>query len=216
MQSLKLAKFYLFSYAVLLMFVISNLAYAGPAREALVAFSHNLRGLDGQFTQQVLDNQGRLKESTSGRVALALPNRLRWEYTQPFTQLIVADGQKVWIYEADLEQVTVRTQDNQELSSPLTALLDIEQLERSYDLSEEAAARAGLHWLALNPKQGAEASFQYAELGFAKNELVRMEIADMLGQRTVIEFANWQKNPAFSTTTFVFTPTDNVDVIGEP
>jgi len=201
---------------VLLAALISNWAYAGTAREALVAFSHNLKGLDGQFTQQVLDAHGRLKESTSGRVALALPNRLRWEYTQPFSQLIVADGQKVWIYEPDLEQVTVRAQDNQELSSPLTALLDIALLERLYDVSEEAQIRAGLHWLALNPKQGAEASFQYAELGFANNALARMEISDMLGQRTVIEFSHWQKNPAFSANTFNFTPANHVDVIGEP
>jgi len=203
-------------YAVFLAALISNLAYAGPAREALVAFSHHLKGLDGKFTQQVLDAQGRLKESTSGQVALALPNRLRWEYREPFSQLIVADGQKVWIYEPDLEQVSVRAQDNQELNSPLTALLDIALLERQYDVSEEAQPRADLHWLALNPKQGAEASFQYAELGFANNELARMEIIDMLGQRTIMVFSHWQKNPSFPANTFVFTPANHVDVIGDP
>jgi len=203
-------------YAVLLAGLISNLAYAGPAREALAAFSHHLQGLDGTFTQHVLDAQGRLKESTSGQVALALPNRLRWEYREPFSQLIVADGKKVWIYEPDLEQVSVRAQDNQELNSPLTALLDIALLERQYDVSEEAQPRADLHWLALNPKQGAEASFQYAELGFANNELARMEIIDMLGQRTIMVFSHWQKNPSFPANTFVFTPANHVDVIGDP
>jgi len=213
---MKRSRFYLTTWAALFAVLISNAAYAGAARQALMTFSHQLRGLDGQFAQQVFDNHGRLKESTSGRVALALPNRLRWEYIQPFSQLILADGEKVWIYEPDLEQATVRAQDNQELSSPLMALLDMELLERSYDLSEEALPRADLYWLALNPKQDAEASFQYAELGFANNALVRMEITDMLGQRTVIAFSHWQKNPSFAADLFHFTPADNVDVIGEP
>jgi len=213
---MKLSKPYLSSWLILLTSVMAHTVYAGAARDALMAFSHQLHGLDGQFSQQVFDSHGRLKESTNGRVALALPNRLRWEYREPFSQLILADGQKVWIYEPDLEQVTVRAQDNQELSSPLTALLDSQQLERLYDVSEEATLRAGLYWLALNPKQDAEASFQYAELGFANNELVRMEISDMLGQRTIIAFSHWQKNPSFAANTFVFIPDANVDVIGEP
>jgi len=212
----RLARYYKSSifFLIFIIFGADN-TYAGAAREALTAFSKDLQGLQGQFSQQVLDTQGQIKESTSGHLALAVPNRLRWEYTAPHVQLILADGRKVWIYEPDLEQVTVRDQEGEELSSPLLALLDLPLLERQYDVSEEAAAREGLYWLSLNPKQDAEANFHYAEMGFVDNQLARLRITDALGQDTVIHFSNWQKNPVFTADTFRFIPDDNTDVIGE-
>ncbi|MCL7713851.1 outer membrane lipoprotein chaperone LolA [Stenotrophomonas mori] len=186
------------------------------ARADLDAFTRGLRGLDGQFSQQVFDARGKLKESSSGRVALSAPRQFRWEYTRPYPQLIVADGDRVWVYEPDLEQATVRSQGEEEQNSPLTALIDPAQLERQYDVSEEAAPRDGLQWLSLSPKRETEASFQYAALGFGQAGLARMEVVDAVGQRTVIDFSGWTKNPAFAAGTFRFTPPKDVDVIGEP
>lgn len=185
------------------------------ARDELKRFTGNLQGLDGQFSQQVTDNRGRVKERSTGRVALATPRQFRWEYKTPHAQLIIADGRRVWAYEPDLEQVTVRAQGEQEQNSPLAALIDPALLERQYDLSEEAAPRDGLNWLSLSPKQGVDASFDYAALGFGANGLARMEILDTLGQRTVISFTGWQRNPRFAADTFRFTPPAGVDVVGE-
>ena len=195
--------------------LLAQPAQAGP-RDELKRFTANLQGLDGQFSQQVTDSRGRVKERSSGRVAVAAPRQLRWEYKTPHAQLLVADGRKVWSYEPDLEQVTVREQGEEERNSPLAALVNPALLERQYDLSEEATARDGLQWLALSPKAGQDANFDYASLGFNAQGLARMEVLDSLGQRTVINFSNWQRNPRFAADTFRFTPPAGVDVVGEP
>lgn len=190
-------------------------AHAG-GRADLTRFTTGLQGLDGQFSQQVTDSRGRVKERSSGRVAVSAPRQLRWEYVSPHAQLIIADGRRVWAYEPDLEQVTVRAQGEEERNSPLAALVNPALLERQYDLSEEAAPRDGLNWLALSPKAGQDANFDYASLGFNAQGLARMEILDSLGQRTVINFSNWKRNPRFAGSTFSFTPPAGVDVVGEP
>ena len=189
-------------------------AFAG-ARDVLQTFTRDLKGLDGQFNQRVFDGNGRVKESSSGRVALSAPRLFRWEYVKPYPQLIVADGRRVWVYDPDLEQVTVRPQGPEEQNSPLATLVEPGRLDRDFDVSEEAAPVDGLHWMTLTPKRDRDASFQSARLGFDANALVRMEVVDALGQRTEIAFSGWRKNPRFAADTFRYTPPAGVDVIGE-
>ncbi len=205
-------------YATTALMVLASAASASAwagARDDLKSFTSGLRGLDGQFSQQVFDARGRVKENSSGRVALSAPRLFRWEYTRPHPQLIVADGSKVWVYEPDLEQATVTPQGAEEQNSPLVALINPAQLERQYDVSEEAVARDGLQWLSLTPKRETETNFQSASLGFAAGALARMEVVDAVGQRTVINFTGWKKNPGFAADTFRFVPGKNVDVVGE-
>jgi len=204
----------LLRYAILATGLLAGTAFAG-ARAELDAFTRGLKGLDGQFSQQVFDAGGKLKESSSGRVALSAPRQFRWEYAKPYRQLIVADGKKVWIYDPDLEQVTVRPQGEEERNSPLSALIDPSRLARQFDVSEEATPRDGLQWLSLTPKTGADASFQIASLGFGPQGLARMEVVDAIGQRTAIRFDGLKRNPAFAAGTFSFTPAKGVDVVGE-
>ncbi|MEQ7892504.1 outer membrane lipoprotein chaperone LolA [Xanthomonas arboricola] len=201
-------------YAVLATALFAGTAFAG-ARQELDTFTRGLKGLDGQFTQQVSDANGRVKERASGRVALSAPRQFRWEYAKPYKQLIVADGKKVWVFDPDLEQVTVRTQGSEEQNSPLVALIDPARLDKQYDVSEEAAPRDGLQWLSLTPKVDTEASFQMASLGFGKDGLARMEVVDAVGQRTAISFSGWKRNPAFAADTFRYTPGKGVDVVGD-
>ncbi|HRP73828.1 MAG TPA: outer membrane lipoprotein chaperone LolA, partial [Luteimonas sp.] len=103
--------------------MLAGLAHAG-AREQLDSFTKGLKGLDGQFTQTVFDDNGRVRESSNGRVALSAPRLFRWEYVKPYPQLIVADGDTVWVYDPDLEQVSRRPQGTAEQDSPLAALID--------------------------------------------------------------------------------------------
>jgi outer membrane lipoprotein carrier protein len=189
-------------------------AFAG-ARDELTRFTTGLKGLEGQFSQQVFDANGRAKESSSGQVAVSAPRLFRWEYTKPFAQLIVADGQKVWVYEPDLQQATVRAQGEEERNSPLVALFDPARLDRQFDVSEEAAASDGLQWLTLTPKVDAQANFQMARLGFGAQGLARMQVMDLVGQKTEIRFEAWKRNPAFAADTFKFTPGKDVDVVGQ-
>lgn len=188
-------------------------AFAG-ARDDLNAFTKGLKGLDGQFAQQVFDAKGKLKESSSGKVALSAPRLFRWEYVKPYPQLIVADGKTVWVYDPDLQQVTKRPQGAEEQNSPLSALIDPGKLDAQFVVKEDGTAD-GLDWLLLTPKGDAtEASFRSARLGFAQTGLVKMQVVDALGQRTEISFSGWKRNPAFPAATFRYAPPKGVDVIG--
>ena len=204
---------YLFRFAAAsLLFACATVHANG--RESLDSFTKSLKGLDGQFSQQVFDSKGKRKETASGRVALSAPRLFRWEYLKPYPQLIVADGKKVWVYDPDLKQVSVRPQGAEEQNSPLAALIDPKRLDRDFNV-KDAGTQGGLDWLELTPKQGEAAGFQNARLGFDKAGLSRMLILDALGQRTEISFSGWKRNPAFTAKTFRFTPPKGVDVVGE-
>jgi len=191
--------------------LLSSTAFAG-ARDDLDAFTRGLKGLDGQFTQTVHDANGKLKETSSGRVALSAPRLFRWEYAKPYEQLIVADGKKVWVYDPDLSQVTVRAQGAEEANSPLAMLIDPGKLDRDFKVAE-TGKQDGLEWLLLTPKQAENASFQNARLGFDANGLSKMQVIDALGQRTEISFSGWKKNPSFAKGTFSYAPAKGVDVV---
>ncbi|MFT4197200.1 MAG: outer membrane lipoprotein chaperone LolA [Pseudoxanthomonas sp.] len=199
--------------ALLATTLLAASAHAG-ARADLAAFAGGLKGLDGEFTQKVYTRNGQVKETSSGRVALSVPRLFRWEYRKPYQQLIVADGAKVWIYEPDLEQVTVRAQGAEEQNSPLAALLDPAGLDKRFDVSE-GPDEAGIAWMTLTPKRGQDASFEVARLGFAAGQLARMEVTDGAGQRTELEFSGWKRNPAFAGGAFKYAPPAGVDVVGD-
>ena len=202
-----------FRFALIGTLLFAGTALAG-ARDDLNTFTTGLKGLDGQFTQQVFDAKGKLKETSSGRVALSAPRLFRWEYVKPYPQLIVADGNKVWVYDPDLQQVTVREQGSEEQNSPLSAQIDPARLDKQFNVKETGVAD-GLQWMTLTPKNEGDASFQSARLGFGKSGLARMEVVDAVGQNTKISFAGWKRNPAFAGTTFKYTPGKGVDVVGD-
>lgn len=199
--------------AGLFAFALSASPAFAAARDDLNAFTKGLKGLNATFTQQVFNEQGRLKESSSGRLALSAPRLFRWEYIKPYPQLIVADGRKVWVYDPDLQQATVKPQGPEEQNSPLAALIDPTKLDAQF-VVKEAGTSEGMSWLTLAPRTD-EAGFRTARLGLAKGELAKMVIVDSLGQRTEIRFSGWKRNPAFARGTFTYTPGKGVDVIGE-
>jgi outer membrane lipoprotein carrier protein len=203
----------LFRIAAFGLALFATVAVAG-ARDDLNSFTKGLKGLDGHFSQQVFDPSGKLKETSSGRVALSAPRLFRWEYAKPYEQLIVADGKTVWVYDPDLQQVTRRPQGTEEANSPLAALIDPSRLDRDY-VVQDGGSEDGLDWLVLKPKGNTEASFQSARLGFGAQGLVRMQVLDAVGQKTRIVFDGWQRNPTFAANTFRFTPAKGVDVVGD-
>ena len=192
--------------------LLAGNAFAG-ARDDLKAFTQGLKGLDGQFTQQEFDANGKQKENSSGRVAMSAPRLFRWEYVKPYAQLIVADGKTVWVYDPDLQQATRRPQGAEEQDSPLAALIDPSRLDKDFVVTE-AGTDGGLDWLQLTPRETAGASFASARLGFGDGGLVRMQVVDSLGQRTVFSFDGWKRNPSFAKGTFRYVPAKDVDVVG--
>jgi len=191
--------------------LFASSAHAG-GREDLTTFTKGLKGLDGTFTQQVFDANGKKKETSNGRVAMSAPRLFRWEYAKPFEQLIVADGKVVWVYDPDLKQATRREQPAEEQSSPLAALIDPTRLDREF-VVKELPATDGLDWIELRPRNPDNATFESARLGFNDAGLSRMRVVDPLGQRTELTFSKWKRNPSFAGGTFRFAPPKGVDIV---
>jgi len=187
---------------------------AENARARLDTFAKDLRSVSAHFEQQAFDPKGGAGKTSRGELALKAPRQFRWDTGAPYKQLIVADGEKVWIYDADLEQVSVRAQGTEEAHSPLTVLTDLSQLDRDFATSEQGE-HDGLSWLRLKSKDK-DPQFAYADLGFDATNLVRMQFEDTLGDKTEIRFSDWKRNPALATDAFRFTPPKGVDVVGDP
>lgn len=202
-----------FTILLLLSLLTAPAFGADAARARLDAFAKGLDSLSGSFEQTLVDGNGKTKVSR-GTLALKAPRQFRWDTATPFKQLIIADGDKVWVYDPDLEQVTVRPQGTEESHSPLTVLTDLSQLDRDFTTSEQGQ-RADLVWLRLKSKEK-EPQFEYADLGFDANGLARMEFTDGFGNRTEIHFSAWLRNTKLPADTFRFTPPKGVDVIGDP
>jgi outer membrane lipoprotein carrier protein len=201
----------------ILLFVLSMVAgsalAASGARARLDAFADGLHSLRGEFSQTVYDAHGNVTASSHGKLALQAPRLFRWQVTDPYQQLIVADGRRVWVYEPDLEQVTVRDQGAEEAHSPLTVLTDLSQLDSEFKATD-AGAHDGLEWLRL-VSRSKDPQFEYADIGFDANGPRRMVFKDTLGNRTVIAFSGWQRNPALPDGTFTFVPPKGTDVVGD-
>lgn len=190
------------------------LALASAGRDAIARFSTDLRSLDGRFAQQVFDANGVATDRSSGRISLKAPRQFRWEYQQPYPQLIVADGDHLWLYDPDLEQVTVRVQSYEEQSSPLAALIDPGELDRQFVVNEGGQA-SGLTWVDLKARKPEDSAVHSAKLGFDGDGLSKMVFEDQLGQRTEVSFSEWKRNGALPADLFRFTPPEGVDVVGD-
>lgn len=199
---------------LILSFLVTIAVAAEDARSRLDAFSNGLTAVSGGFEQAVVDGDSGKTKTSRGTVALKAPRQFRWETVTPFKQTIIADGDKVWVYDPDLEQVTVRPQGTEEAHSPLTVLTDLSQLDRDFTASEQGE-HDGLVWLRLKSKDK-EPQFEYADLGFDARGLSRMVFKDAFGNSTEIRFSAWQRNAKLAADTFKFTPPNGVDVIGDP
>jgi outer membrane lipoprotein carrier protein len=166
-----------------------------------------------QFAQIVLDrNMKRLQQAT-GTMQFSRPGRFRWEYDRPHEQLIVGDGKRVWLYDKELNQVTVRRMDRALGSSPAAILAGSNNIEKDYALSA-IGKRDGLEWLEAVPR-AQDTAFERVRLGFGKAGLEAMELRDQFGQITVIKFSTMERNVKLPGELFRFTPPKGADVISE-
>ena len=189
-------------------------AQAGPsARAQLDAFAAGLKSVSADFSQRTVNASGDRGRSASGTLALAAPRLFRWQVEKPYHQQIVADGSRVWVYDPELQQVTVRRQSSAEAHSPLSVLTDLGLLDTEFTV-RDAGDHDGEAWLRLAPRADS-AGFKYALLGFAHDELQAMVFEDRLGDRTTIRFSHWRRNVVLPPSTFRFTPPPGADVIGD-
>jgi len=190
------------------------MACAAPARadsvDTLRDFVRDVKTGRSTFTQTVTAPDGVKKKSSSGSFEFARPNRFRFAYAKPFEQLIVADGRKVWIYDADLNQVSARKLSNALGATP-AALLAGGSLEIDFDLAA-MPAKDGLDWVKATPK-AKDGAFQSVLIGFRGKDLAAVEIVDSFGQRSLLQFAQLAPNVAIAPERFLFTVPPGADVI---
>ena len=183
------------------------------AVDQLHQFLTATRTLKADFTQTVIGKNGRKPQQSSGIVAISRPGKLRWDIQKPYPQLVVGDGEKIWIYDPELKQVTVRKAGQAISGSPAALLAGSNELERDFIL-KEAGEADGLAWVEATPRQN-ESGFEKVRLGLAGSELRAMELHDNFGQTTHIRFSRIERNPALPASTFRFTPPPGADVVGE-
>ena len=198
-------------------------AHAG-AIEKLKTFIAATHSAQANFTQEVLDQNGKRIQSVSGTMQFQRPGKFRWSYQKPYEQLIVGDGAKFWLYDVDLNQVTVRKLDAALGSSPAALLSGSNEIERGFTLTE-SGSKDNLEWLQATSKgQGSkdpeskdqDSSFNKVLMAFnAQSELVVMELNDMFGHKTVLRFSAMQRNPKLAEKQFHFTPPKGADILSE-
>lgn len=195
--------------AAALLIVAAGAAQA-DAVDTLRDFVRDVKTGRANFTQTVTAPDGAKKKESSGSFEFARPNRFRFVYAKPFEQTIVADGQKVWIYDADLNQVSTRKIAGAIGATP-AALLAGGNLEKDFELSALPAAD-GLEWAQAKPR-AKDGAFEMLKVGFQGKALAAVEIVDGFGQRSLLQFSRWTPNPALKPESFRFVVPKGADVI---
>lgn len=176
----------------------------------LKAFLKAGASLSADFQQVSFNKAGQASRPSIGQFFLSRPGKFRWNYKQPFVQEIVSNAGKVWFYDADLEQVTVRKLDDSLGSTPALLLTGQVDIDEKFIL-EEQGNENNLDWVRLSPKNE-ESGFKYILIGLNDGQLGGMELSDNFGQLTRIYFSNIKLNPGLDDALFDFTPPKGVDV----
>lgn len=171
------------------------------------------RSLFGEFVQSTPDPRGGTGRESRGSVALQKPGRFRWDYKQPYEQTIVGDGERIWHYDADLDQVTVQPLNQSLGGTPLALLSGSQPVAEAFSIEPQEVA-GGVEWFLFMPSSGDETSFESIRLALRDGVLVGLELKDALGQTTRMEFLALQRNVPIEPTLFDFVPPAGADVIG--
>lgn len=178
----------------------------------LQAFTAGLESFTAEFEQTLYDADSNPLQQLAGTVVLKRPGRFVWEYDGEGGQYIVADGERIWLYDRELEQVTVTGLDDRISGTPLVLLMGNQPLEEEFEIAALGSSD-GIEWFELLPREQS-ADFQSVYIGLAGQSLAAMELRDNFGQATQILFTAFIANQVEDDTQFRFTPPDGVDVLG--
>ena len=204
-----------FSFATLL--VTGMLALSGAANAAALdqfkSFVASTQSAKGEFTQQQLgkSKSGKATPASSGSFVFARPGKFIWTYQKPYEQVLQADGETLYIYDKDLNQVTTRKLGNALGSSPAAILFGSNDLEKNFTLTE-AGERDGAEWLNATPK-AKDTSFEQISIGLKDGVPMAMELKDTFGQTSRLTFTNFQRNPQLGAQQFKFEVPAGADVV---
>ena len=180
--------------------------------ERFQSYVRTTQSARGDFEQKVYDKNNKLVQDSRGSFVLLRPNRFRWSYVKP-QQVIVSDGERVWIHDADLNQVTVRRIARVLGSTPAALLAGASDIQNAFDM-KELGEKDGLEWLEAKPREK-EAGFESMRLGLSTGGVEAMELVDHFGQTTRLRFSNVVRNPQIEPGTFRFSPPRGADVLGD-
>ena len=196
---------------------VAAAGFAGAANAAAIdklhRFLESTKTVRADFVQTVVSRDARSRQQSSGVMLFARPGKFRWQVDKPYSQLLVGDGERVWMYDPDLRQVTVRKIGDALGSTPAALLAGDSALEKRFALKEGGEAD-GLEWVDATPRN-ADSGFEHVRIGFAEGELRAMDLFDNFGQTTKLVFSRVERNPALAPAQFRFTPPAGADVIGE-
>jgi outer membrane lipoprotein carrier protein len=191
-----------------------SLVTQASAIDSLRTFVQKAQTFKAVFSQTLLDKNLQIVQEASGVMMFERPGKFRWTYEKPYQQLIVGDGAKVWFYDQDLNQVTVRQLDLAIGSSPAALLAGSSTIERDFDLTE-IEVDDEIEWLEATPK-AQESTFELIRMGFSQTgELREMVLRDNFGQFTLLVFTDLAANPVLAPDLFQFTPPEGADVISD-
>jgi outer membrane lipoprotein carrier protein len=176
-------------------------------------FIAQVQSLKAEFRQELRSGDGKLIEESRGHLSLSRPGRFRWDYVSPHERVVAADGVHVWLYEADLQQVTERSFERTIGNTPAALLTGGSDIYEQFDFVG-STKRGGLQWVQLRPRS-ADADFSAISVGFAGNRLSGLELDDRLGQHTRITLTGVELNPHIDEQMFHFKTPAGVDVIRE-
>ncbi|KPK41075.1 MAG: hypothetical protein AMJ69_00165 [Gammaproteobacteria bacterium SG8_47] len=189
------------------------MVWASNDDDALQRYFSDMGGMRAKFTQTV-SGGGRLHDDQSwGEILVKRPDHFRLQYTKPYRQLYVADGNRIWSYDEDLAQITVKPQGDLLGNTPAMLLRNPQKLQDSFAI-RRLQASSDMVWFELTPREP-DANFERVRLAFANGALREMELSDGLGQVTTLEFSDLVKNPRLDDALFRFVPPAGVDIIGE-
>jgi outer membrane lipoprotein carrier protein len=188
-------------------------AVQADAVDRFKSFLRTSQSARADFEQKVYGREGKLIQESKGSFVFLRPGRFRWTYAKPVDQVIVGDGERVWIYDRDLNQVTVRKLSRALGSTPAALLAGASDVEAAFELSD-AGQRDGLEWLEAKPRER-DAGFERIRMGFDATGVQAMQLVDHFGHTTVLRFHNLQRNPKVDPAEFRFEPPPGADVLGE-
>ena len=194
----------------LLLFLLSLPALASGLDDFL-AFNSSAKTATARFEQQVFDRTGKAVEKASGTFAFQRPGKFRWVYDKPNKQVLVGDGVKLWIYDPDLSQVTVKRIGQAISSTPAALLAGKDDITALFTL-RDAGSADGLAWVEAVPRTP-DTGFERVRLGLQGKTLAAMELHDQLGGRTLLRFLDLKANAPVAPDLFKFTPPKGADVL---
>jgi outer membrane lipoprotein carrier protein len=188
-------------------------AAAGSGIDQLRAFVDGARTGKATFRQVVAGKSGRVPQASSGTFAFARPGKFRWSYDKPYAQLLVGDGDKLWIYDRDLNQVIIKKLDRALGATPASLLAGSNAFETNFVLID-GGNTDGIEFVEAEPKSP-DTGFDHIRIGFKENLPRTMELHDSFGQLTQLTFDTFERNPAIDPALFRFSPPPGADVIGK-